>query len=117
MCKSANVSANVSDTTVFITTIMSKLVKITFCSNTDRKKRLHFISSTPYTKEKKKSRITMKPKGKWKYADRIGLVLVILMNCKTILEIKHYNFLINREKKSILYDNYKFRNISGPVAL
>lgn len=39
------------------------------------------------------------------------------MNCKTILEIKHYIFLINREKKSILYDNYKFRNISGPVAL
>lgn len=39
------------------------------------------------------------------------------MNRKTILEIKHLNFLINREKKSILYDNYKFRNISGPVAL
>lgn len=59
----------------------------------------------------------MKPKGKWKYADRIGLIsLGFFMNRKTILEIKHLNFLINREKKSILYDKYKFRNISGPVA-
>lgn len=39
------------------------------------------------------------------------------MNRKTILEIEHLNFLINREKYNILYDNYKFQNISGPVAL
>lgn len=60
----------------------------------------------------------MKPKGKWKLADRIGLIsLGYFMNRKTILEIKHLHFFDKQRKKSILYDKYKFQNISGPVAL
>lgn len=60
----------------------------------------------------------MKPKGKWKYADRIGLISLGYFNePQNNFRDWTFKFLINREKKSILYDNYKFRNISGPVAL